>query len=108
MREKLQTCLCMVLVLVIFTGCRGAGALIKGAVLVGYVALHVAAAAAKSRSSTPAPPESPQETCGCAPVPNGQTWCEKHDGDLQCVLQCDDRFVFRDGICAPRENIESN
>jgi hypothetical protein len=107
MREKLHTAVCMLLVLVVFTGCKGMGALVKVAFVAAYVATYVgvkAIAASSKRSSSESsspPPES--NACSCAPVAHGQTWCERINGDYQCVLECESGHVFRDGICVPRE-----
>jgi hypothetical protein len=77
MREKVHTAICMVLVLVVFTGCKGAGTAFKVAFAVGYVALRAAAASAASHheSSEPSEPE---------PEP---------------VATCEPGFVLRDGGC---------
>ncbi len=105
MREKVHTAICMVLVLVIFTGCRGGGAFLRAAFAVGYVALRTAAvAAAAHHDSSDAPPEpatTAANACSCNPVPRGSTWCEQTaDGTAQCAIECDPGFVFRDGVCA--------
>jgi hypothetical protein len=91
----------MVLVLVLFTGCRGAGAFLKVAFAVGYVALRAAAAATARHASSGTPTET--VACVCTPVRHGSTWCERsQDGADQCAIQCDAGFVYRDGICAPQ------
>lgn len=108
MRERLHTAACMVLILVIFTGCRGAGAFLRVAFAVGYVALRtaaVASVASRSSDSTRLPEET--SICGCTPVPHGASWCERSlDGVDQCAMQCDVGFVYRDGVCA-RESVFS-
>lgn len=108
MRERLHTLVCMILVLAIFTGCKGAGAILKVAFVAAYVGLRVAAAAASSthssssssESSSP-PPESTE--CKCAPVEHGETWCQRVEGEYGCVLECDSGWIYRDGICVARE-----
>ncbi len=105
MREKLHTAVCMVLILVVFTGCRGMGGALKIAFAVGYIALRTAAVAAASRhgsSDTERLPATPEVSiCGCRTVPHGSTWCEQNqDGADQCAIECEPGFVYRDGICA--------
>lgn len=98
MREKLHTIACMLVVLVVFTGCKGAGTILKVAFVAAYVGVRVAVAASHSHSqSNEPPPENPQ--CTCAPVDHGDTWCERNEGEDRCVLQCTSGFVYRDGLC---------
>jgi hypothetical protein len=109
MRERIHTALCMVLVLTIFTGCKGMGALFKVAAVVAYVGVRAAVAAAASShgSSSSESTRQDPDTCTCAPVNHGSTWCERQEGEDRCVLQCDAGWNFRDGLCVPSEQLIS-
>lgn len=98
MRERLHTMACMLVVLVVFTGCKGAGTILKVAFVAAYVGVRAIAAANHSQPSAP-PPE--RSDCTCVPVDHGDTWCERTEGEDRCVLQCQSGFVFRDGLCVP-------
>lgn len=111
MRERLHTALCMVLILVIFTGCKGAGTFLRVAAVVAYVGIRTAVAvAASSRSSSSSSEASKPDpnSCTCAPVNHGSTWCERRDGEDTCVLQCDAGWNFRGGVCVPGESVASD
>ncbi len=94
----------MILVLAIFTGCKGAGAIFKVAFVAAYVGLRIAAAAAASKhSSSESSSPAPESDCTCAPIKGGQTWCERRENEYQCVLACDTDWVYRGGICVAKE-----
>lgn len=101
MRERVQTLFAMAFVLVVFTGCKGMGALVKVAAVALYVGARVAIAAAAAHHESGPPPDPPAQECGCAPVQNGKTWCERQEGEDRCVLQCESGYLYRDGLCVP-------
>ena len=107
MRERLHTAVCMILVLAIFTGCKGAGTLLKVAFVAAYVGVRaIAASRTSSSSSTESTRQDPSQ-CTCVPVDHGQTWCERTEGEDRCMLQCDTGWNFRDGLCVPNESTAS-
>jgi delta-aminolevulinic acid dehydratase/porphobilinogen synthase len=107
---------------ILFSGCKGLGALFKVLAVAAYVGVRVAAAAATSshssseeshsssyestqRSRTVQSSSGPTNTtitdhCLCPYDPHGVMSCAEEN---VCRLTCDEGWVYREGICVPGE-----
>lgn len=116
----------LVLLPLLFSGCKGLGALFRVLAVAAYVGVRVAAVAATSAHHTSssersepssestrqtraaessAGPTNTTETthCLCPYVEHGVLSCAAQD---VCQLSCEEGWVYRDGTCVPGERPE--